>query len=297
MSRTIRTAFTVASIALALTACSNPRTAPEVVAEAPATTEAAAPVTTEAAAPAEETEAPAQDEKSDEPAAPEVVPAQADEDSTPAPAPAAVAEHRSCSASQAADGGQYMVSGIAEDDADGGLVARSFAGTRYESRAVLPNFAAVDTYLDSADFPSCLVTTSGSVWWEIAHPSLAAGGWVNAAYLEPLADDHVDQPEEEGDAHADCVIFYGDDKCVVVYYAAGGISFVEPYDAEAAGELHLACVYNGNASACDVLAFVGPGDGIGNELTQTPTEFLVDDCANLTGIDQKLACAELATRS
>ena len=52
-----------------------------------------------------------------------------------------------------------------------------------------------------------------------------------------------------------------------------------------------------SASACDVLAFVGPGDGIGNSLTQTPTEFLMADCEELTGIDQKLACAELATRS
>ncbi len=74
------------------------------------------------------------------------------------------------------------------------------------------------SYLDKAEWASCLVAAKGSIWWEIGHPSFATGGCINVFYLEPLSNDHVDQPEEEeADAHGDCVIFFGDDECVVVY--------------------------------------------------------------------------------
>ncbi len=215
-----------------------------------------------------------------------------------APAPSASAG-QTCSPSERPDGGQYFVVGIAADDADGGLVARVLPGSGEAARTVLPAGTVVDTSSeDGSEGPAgCAKLANGSVWYDIGHPSLATGGWVNARYLDKTADDHVDQPEEEADAHADCVYLPDlPDTCNVVYYMGFDITAVEALTPDMNAEFHHACVYQGVAEACDVLAFDGVGDGIGNSLSMTPTEFLVADCADLTGVSKKLACAELATR-
>lgn len=178
MSRTLRTSFTLATIALALSACtsSGEQTASEVpVSEAPVTTEAVptteAPATTEGPV---ETEAPVTTE------APAV--ASGGEDETVQPV--ALAEPTVCDADQHSPGGVFVVTGIDADDPDGGLVARAFAGTESPVRGVIPQDITVDTFAEDSDYPTCFVTADGGVWWEIGHPILAAGGWVNASYLE-----------------------------------------------------------------------------------------------------------------
>lgn len=98
-----------------------------------------------------------------------------------------VPEHRRCDEAQAADGGTYVVVDIPADDPVGGLVVRMFAGTDWEARAVLPELTEVFSVIDDEQHPSCLITTDNSVWWNIDHPTLATGGWVNASYLAPGA--------------------------------------------------------------------------------------------------------------
>ncbi|WP_436794124.1 hypothetical protein [Actinospongicola halichondriae] len=81
----------------------------------------------------------------------------------------------------------YVVTGIADDDPDGGLVARQLPGAGEDEIDVLPQGEYVDTR-DDAD--ACAVTSDGAVWWNIGTPLLATGGWVNTQYLEiPLDED------------------------------------------------------------------------------------------------------------
>lgn len=81
----------------------------------------------------------------------------------------------------------YVVTGIADDDPDGGLVARHLPGAGEDAIDVLPQGEYVDTL---AEADACAVTADGGVWWDIGTPLLATGGWVNTQYLEvPLDED------------------------------------------------------------------------------------------------------------
>ncbi|MGH1504450.1 MAG: hypothetical protein ACRBI6_12900 [Acidimicrobiales bacterium] len=81
-----------------------------------------------------------------------------------------------CSSSQLPTGG-YLVTNIPANDPDGGLVARSGAGSSSSSLFVLPELSGVFPGASSDD---CVVL-DGSVWWQ----AFDEGGayWVNSAYL------------------------------------------------------------------------------------------------------------------
>lgn len=162
-----------------------------------------------------------------------------------------------CSGSQLPSGAQYAVAGIPADDPDGGLVARQLPDASAEAIDVLVEGTIVDTFIDPE---SCAVTAAGAVWWDIGTPQLAAGGWVNTAYLAPV----------------------------------GGEDDQDSFDLEQA---QIACVYEGIADACDLLTTFGyPADGnygLGSSLSQAPDGVIDADCR----AGDALACAEQASRS
>ena len=161
-----------------------------------------------------------------------------------------------CSGSQLPSGGQYAVTNIPADDPDGGLVARQLPDPSADQIDVLAEGTIVDSFIEPE---SCAVISGGAVWWDIGTPQLATGGWVNAAYLAPVG---------------------GDDE-------------QDSFDLERA---QLACVYDGDADACDLLTTFGyPAEdnyGLGNSLSQAPDDVLAGDC----GTGDALACAEQARR-
>jgi hypothetical protein len=161
-----------------------------------------------------------------------------------------------CSGSQLPSGGQYAVANIPGDDPDGGLVARQLPDASSEQIDVLAEGTIVDTFIDPE---SCAVTSGGAVWWDIGTPQLATGGWVNTAYLAPVAG------EDDQDS----------------------------FDLEQA---QISCVYEGIADACDLLTTFGyPADenyGLGNSLSQAPDAAIEADCQ----AGDALACAEQVSR-
>ncbi len=144
---------------------------------------------------------------------------------------------------------------------------------------------------------------SGAVWWAIVdyEGDLA---WVNSAFAFPFIEGHgggPGAPDTEKDASFDCSFLQSlPDTCITVIYRGDGSAVLEDPVSVPVEWAQLDCVYGGQADACFVLELAGYGDrnyGLGNSLTQAPTEFLRDDCANLTGTGPgALACAELATR-
>ncbi|MDH4145512.1 MAG: hypothetical protein OEY23_10155, partial [Acidimicrobiia bacterium] len=187
-------------------------------------------------------------------------------------------------------------------DPDGGLVPHHLPGANEPaitnpdgSINVLVDGTYVDTY---GGTESCAIVADGGLWWEIGTPQLATGGWVNARYLITLAEWESRQDRsEEPDAHSDCLVLADlPSRCFEVTRRSGAIVRAPALSDEDRAEFHLACAYQGNAGACEVLAYHGPGDGIGNSLTQAPTEALRADCNTLSGVQRRLACAELATR-
>ncbi len=184
-----------------------------------------------------------------------------------------------------------------------------------------PDAAKIGVYADAdmvalagATLEHCARTAGGSVWWQVDHPT-AGFGWVNAAYLvEELSDgvfpdsgshvplDHIDPPVEEPDVHIDCAFVPSIGQCVEVTRGPAGevdqVLFPEVVPVDWA---QLDCVYGGDADACQVLTKIGFGAdsnyGLGNSLTQTPTEFLLADCDTLSGAAGHLACAELTARA
>jgi hypothetical protein len=102
---------------------------------------------------------------------------------------------------------------------------------------------------------------------------------------------------EEDDVEGDCVTLPDlAGNCFPLLRLGGEIILVDPLSDDERAEFQFACVYQDNAEACEVLEFFGPGDGVGNYYSMAPTEVLQDECENLTGVEQKLACAEIATR-
>jgi len=161
-----------------------------------------------------------------------------------------------CNGSQLPSGGQYAVADIPADDPDGGLVARQLPDASSEQIDVLAEGIIVDTFIDPE---SCAVTSGGAVWWNIGTPQLATGGWVNTAYLAPVAG------EDDEDS----------------------------FDLEQA---QISCVYENIADACDLLTTFGyPADGnygLGNSLSQAPDATIEGDCQ----AGDALACAEQVSR-
>jgi hypothetical protein len=161
-----------------------------------------------------------------------------------------------CSGSQLPSGGQYAVADIPADDPDGGLVARQLPDASSEQIDVLAEGTIVDTFIDPE---SCAVISGGAVWWDIGTPQLATGGWVNTAYLAPVAG------EDDQDS----------------------------FDLEQA---QISCVYEGIGDACDLLTTFGyPADGnygLGNSLSQAPDAAIEADCQ----AGDALACAEQVSR-
>lgn len=313
MSRTLRTALTAVSIALALAACgpasddetSTAPAADTVVTEGPA--ETAAPE--QAATEAETGEAPER--------TPIVAESSADEASQPepaaeqiaAPAPAPVPEFRRCAVSQAPDGGEYRVEGIAVDDPDGGLTVRTYAGYGNEQIGLLLEGDVVGSYYDEVTLPSCLITRDGNVWWEVHHVGLPVGGWVNARYLviefgdvslEPevpvtLEPELPEIPEEEPDAHGDCVYLPDlPETCILVFRMGGEIVDVPAYDDEIYHELLYSCVYQGYEGACQVLEY--EGQDIGAHLPLMSIDDVLKMCSE-DGAKAKVGCAELDHRA
>ena len=163
-----------------------------------------------------------------------------------------------CSSSQVASAGSYAVSGIPADDPDGGLVARVLPGAGEDARDVLTEGTVVDT---TTDADACAVTSDGAVWWDIGTPQLATGGWVNATFLEPLGSP-VDTDQDS-------------------------------YDVEKA---QVACIYEGDGGACDLLVQDGMTEddnyGLGNSYSMAP-----DDAINQQCLDgDEIACAEQESR-
>ncbi len=102
---------------------------------------------------------------------------------------------------------------------------------------------------------------------------------------------------EEDDVEGDCVTLPDlASNCFPLLRLGGEIILVDPLSDDEQAEFQFACVYQDNAEACEVLEFLGPGDGVGNYYSMAPTEVLQDECESLTGVQQKLACAEIATR-
>lgn len=163
-----------------------------------------------------------------------------------------------CSSSQVASAGAYAVSGIAADDPDGGLVARVLPGAGEDERGVLTEGTVVDT---TTDADACAVTSDGAVWWDIGTAQLATGGWVNATFLKPLGSP-VDTDQDS-------------------------------YDVEKA---QVACIYEGDGGACDLLVQDGMTEddnyGLGNSYSMAP-----DDAINQQCLDgDSIACAEQEAR-
>lgn len=166
-----------------------------------------------------------------------------------------------CSAAQAPDGGEYVVTNIPADDPDGGLVARLLPGTGGERIDVLPEGTVVDS---DAERPGCVVTADGGVWWAIDTPQLATGGWVNSRFLAPASGEAATPPAGEGEDDFDVALAQVD------------------------------CVYRSNGASCDLLVTFGVGTaddnyGLGNSYTQAPDDAIVDQC---TVEGDAIACAE-----
>lgn len=165
-----------------------------------------------------------------------------------------------CSSAQLPSDASYVVSGIPADDPDGGLVARMLPGSDEEEIDVLAEGTVVDAL---AEADACAVTGDGAVWWDIGTPQLATGGWVNSRFLE--ASGASGPPDTDQDS----------------------------YDVEAA---QIACVYEGEAAACDMLALDGMGAdgnyGLGNSYSQTPDDAIADQCTD----GDAIACAEQESR-
>lgn len=175
MSRTLRTSLTAVALAFAVSSCTSNGEQAE---DAPTTSEA--PTTTEAVAPAE----PSVDEDPVDQAPVTEAPVT---ETTVVDASGEAPQPTVCASEQHSPGGEFVVMDIPAGDPDGGLVARQFAGTEYPARGVIPEDITVDTFAEDSEYPTCFVTADGSVWWEIGHPILAAGGWVNASYLGPVS--------------------------------------------------------------------------------------------------------------
>lgn len=165
-----------------------------------------------------------------------------------------------CGSDQRPVAGEYAVVNIPADDPDGGLVARRLPGAGSEQLDVLPAGTIVEAF---GNRELCAVAADGGVWWEIGTPRLATGGWVNSRFLEPLGGG-----SGEGGGQDD-------------------------FDTTLA---QLACVYQGDTNACDLLETFGlPASdnyGLGNSYSQAPDAVLSEDCE----AGDLLACAELASR-
>ena len=176
-----------------------------------------------------------------------------------APPAAAAAALGPCTSRQRPTGKQYVVWNIPQNDPDGGLVAHFWAGPSADEIKVLSPGTTVDTYTRS---DSCRVVPDGGVWWEIGTPELATGGWVNAHYLVEAAAVPVDDQQ----------------------------------DWPTIASAQVACVYEKDTNACDLLTSLGYGAsgsyGLGNSYTQAPTPALQAQCA----AKDIVACAELKTR-
>lgn len=161
-----------------------------------------------------------------------------------------------CSSSQLPSDASYVVSGIPADDPDGGLVARMLPGADEEQIDVLAEGTVVDT-LTEAD--ACATTGDGAVWWDIGTPQLATGGWVNSSFLE--ATGSSGPPDTDQDS----------------------------YDLEKA---QIACIYEGEGGACDILeqdGYTADGNyGLGNSYSMAPDDDIADQC----DAGDEIACAE-----
>jgi hypothetical protein len=101
------------------------------------------------------------------------------DDTTAATDERPVAFGEACSNTQLPVADSYVVAG------NTGLRARQLPGDG-DIISVLPAGSA----LDKVDGPeACGVMPDGSVWWEIATPLLATGGWVHSSFLEPAGDE------------------------------------------------------------------------------------------------------------
>lgn len=289
----------IVTLAAALTvlgaACGPSGEATDTLAVAPATPAADAATTESATDPA----TPA-------PAAPSVQPADTTPAAAPAPAPDRTAVIGACNV---ADLPEHAILYFLDASGLNVRATPSPDGTK------IGVYAADDLVMPAgATFDECARTAGGSVWWQVDHPT-AGIGWVNAAFLvEETYDgvfedsgshvplDQIDPPVEEPDVHIDCAYVPSIGQCVEVTRGPAGevdqVLFPELVPVDWA---QLDCVYGGDSDACQVLTKIGFGadsnHGLGNSLSQTPTEFLLADCDTLSGAAGHLACAELDARA
>ncbi len=170
------------------------------------------------------------------------------------------------------------------------------------------DFIEFDIY---ADNHGCVRVPGNGVWWAVWDHDLQMSGWSHSSYLRndiPVPDFHGEEISnngwvDDGDVHIDCVIIL-DSPCAEVSRRSDG-SIEQVFSTLSADDLATAqadCVYNANPEACElltVLGFTGATNyGLGNSLTQIPTDVLVDGCYSddhsLGPVD--LLCAELFAR-
>lgn len=155
-----------------------------------------------------------------------------------------------------------------------------------------------------ADNGGCLRIPGNGVWWAIWLEDQGTIGWAHSGYLVPeLADWHGPENEVD-DYHVDCV-WLGDGSCIEVVRDSYGsvVDVLSLVDDSQLTWTQLACVYRGDGSACDVLSYFGFGFdtnyGLGNSLTMTPSEDLLDACSHYDGGNNAsiaIMCEELESR-
>lgn len=136
-----------------------------------------------------------------------------------------------------------------------------------------------------ADNDGCVYLEGSGVWWAVWLDSQQTIGWSHSNYLAPYFPDYVEVPADEvDDVHFDCV-FLSDGSCITVTRnddgTIGGV--FDPVDADQTVFAQIDCVYYGDGDACDLLTQIGLGDnnfGLGNSLTQIPTEDLINTCSH-----------------
>lgn len=88
-----------------------------------------------------------------------------------------------CITMESPNGDEFTVTGIEDDDADGGLVVRADPGPDSEQISVLPEGTEVTTSAEPAD---CVELKTGDLWWNIVSEDTV--GWVNSRYLQMSAE-------------------------------------------------------------------------------------------------------------